>query len=184
MSLTIVNPATRLRLTRREVDSCLEQLLDMFDYLTFAKLRSYVEIGLQADHLNDGSPVVIRTAAGQSGVNNALINGTLTRVYLYLTAYADIIQDADSLLNFFKTLHRCPKPWSHRTVTRAFPAKPPQVNPRQVRDFNLGNLVGGHAVEQQPANRISHMTLIELENFSSELVILESLLPLYLENTI
>ncbi|MDC0644055.1 hypothetical protein OAP32_00595 [Crocinitomicaceae bacterium] len=109
---------------------------------------------------------------------NKVIHQTLVRVSVYLAAYIEC-HGEDKLALKLSELSKYPKPWTASVAKRTNPT----VNKRGVRDFNAGGLVGGHSTVNPTTTSSAPVVLDDIEAFSRELLILESLLPLYQENT-
>ena len=109
--------------------------------------------------------------------SNKVIHQTLVRVSVYLALYIDSYGE-DRVTLRLSELSKYPKPWTPAIERHSNP----KINTRGVRDFDAGSLVGGHS----NANSLTTpkpVVLDDIEAFSKELLILESLLPLYQENT-
>ncbi len=109
-----------------------------------------------------------------------LIHGSLARVCLYLGCWAENCSYSN-LNNHLEKISGFPIPWGSAVVAHAFPKV--SAPKRGVRDFDVGNITGGHPSGIHEAAAAAPLKLDGLEHFSTEIAILRSLLPLYLENT-
>lgn len=126
------------------------------------------------------TPITISTAELPLDAfnGNVMLSRSLYRVCLYLIRYGDYATEA-ALMEHLIALQAYPKPWGAQ-VQRNVHRPHATGNGRGVRDFNAGSLVGGHPTTGTPTVSLS---LPELELFSNELAIVETLLPLYIEAT-
>ena len=175
MTLMCNNPSKLFKRTQRQVGATLIAVgfknNRMYDVLT--------EVGeglaLLANHAYAVKDLAVEPVNVPS---NKVIHQTLVRVSVYLAVYLENHGENAVTLKL-NELSKYPKPWTASVAKRSNPA----VNKRGVRDFNAGGLVGGHSTVNSDTAFSAPVVLDDIEAFSRELLILESLLPLYQENT-
>ncbi len=175
MSLICSNPARVIDARESAIIAILDRALNV--YISTSVTQEVVQ-GLRG--IPDCKVALIE---GQSANYNTLIHGTLTRACVYVACWLQA-ESTDSVTDFLAKMDSQNKPWNKASVVSAYP---PRSRKRGVRDFDVGSLVGGHA-NSTPSSGLPFATtpppkLDGLEHFSRELLILESLLPIYLENT-
>ena len=174
MTLMCNNPSKLFKRTQRQVGSTLIAIgfknNGMYDVLTEVSEG----LSLLANHAYAVKDLAVEPVNVPS---NKVVHQTLVRVSVFLAVYIEN-HGEDAVTLKLNELSKYPKPWTASLVKRSNPA----INKRGVRDFNAGGLVGGHSTVNSDTAFSAPVVLDDIEAFSRELLILESLLPLYQEN--
>ena len=174
MTLMCNNPSMLFKRTQRQVGSALIAIGFRASGLRSLLTEVSEGLALLPNHAYAVKDLVVEPASVPS---NKVIHQTLVRVSVYLAAYIES-HGEDAVRYTLSELSVYPKPWTASLAKRSNPT----VNNRGVRDFNAGGLVGGHSTVNSDTAFSAPVVLDDIEAFSRELLILESLLPLYQEN--